>query len=181
MSSTKNNETIFIEETSMSTSKHDAIATEAYDLSKVDTSNPLTIYRTYTADEAALIEKRLVRKLDMRILPTIVLIYILNYLDRNSITQARLYGIQKDAHITGALWQTAISILSVGYVAMQIPSTLYMAKTKRPSLFLPCVMVVWAIVSGCTAFVKSTAGLLTVRFFLGVVEALVCLQSHFFV
>lgn len=32
-------------------------------------------------------------------------------------------------------------------------------------------MIVWAVVSGCTAFIKSTAGLLTVRFFLGVVEA----------
>lgn len=32
-------------------------------------------------------------------------------------------------------------------------------------------MIVWAVVSGCTAFVTSTAGLLVVRFFLGVVEA----------
>lgn len=140
-----------------------------FDIQK--SNDPVTLYRTYSADEVAAIEKRLVRKLDSRILPTIVLIYILNYLDRNSITQARLYGLQKDAHVEGAMWQTAISILSVGYVAMQIPSTLYMAKTKRPSLFLPICMMVWAVVSGCTAFVTSTASLLTVRFFLGVVEA----------
>lgn len=41
--------------------------------------NPITVYRTYSAAQAAAIEKRLVRKLDTRILPVIVLIYILNY------------------------------------------------------------------------------------------------------
>jgi len=40
------------------------------------------------------------------------------------------------------MWQTAISILSAGYIAMQIPSTLYMAKTKRPSIFIVgCILV----------------------------------------
>lgn len=75
-------------------------------------------------------------------------------LDRNSIAQARVYGLDKDTGTTGATWQTAISILSVGYVgkkapdpngaviyscfaAMQIPSTLLMPKI-RPSLFLVC-------------------------------------------
>lgn len=37
-------------------------------------------------------------------------------LDRNSIAQARVYGLDKDTGTTGATWQTAISILSVGYV-----------------------------------------------------------------
>ena len=139
-------------------------------LNGLDSDNPVTRYHLFSAQEAAAIEKTLVRKIDLRILPVLVLIYILNYLDRNSITQARLYGLQKDAHVEGALWNTAISILSVGYIAMQIPSTLFMPRT-RPSRFLPICMIVWAVVSGCTAFVTSTAGLLTVRFFLGIVEA----------
>ncbi|KAK5110898.1 hypothetical protein LTR62_005436 [Meristemomyces frigidus] len=143
------------------------ISTEP-DLQKAD--NAVTTYRSIPADELAIAEKKLVRKLDMRIMPAIVVIYILNYLDRNSIAQARLYGLQKDAHVTGALWNTAIAILSVGYIAMQIPSTLFMPRT-RPSLFLPICMIVWAITSGCTAFVKTTGSLLAVRFCLGIAEA----------
>lgn len=46
---------------------------------KVETDNPVTLYRTYSADEIKAVEKALVRKLDTRILPTIVLIYVLNY------------------------------------------------------------------------------------------------------
>ena len=41
--------------------------------------NAVTLYRTYSPSQAAAIERRLVRKLDTRILPVIVLIYILNY------------------------------------------------------------------------------------------------------
>jgi hypothetical protein len=97
--------------------------------------DPVARYRAMPEEQAREIERRVLRKIDLRILPTIVLIYILNYLDRNSITQARLYGIQKDAHVEGAMWQTAISILSVGYIAMQIPSTIIMPHV-RPSIYL---------------------------------------------
>lgn len=48
-------------------------------LEDVKSENPVTLYRTYSLSEAAAIEKQLVRKIDGRILPTIVLIYILNY------------------------------------------------------------------------------------------------------
>ncbi|KAK5737638.1 hypothetical protein LTR17_006500 [Elasticomyces elasticus] len=133
-------------------------------------SDAIIAYRQYSPQQRDAIEKRLVRKLDTRIMPVIVLIYILNYLDRNSIAQARLYGLQKDTNTTGAKWNTAIAILSVGYVAMQIPSTLFMPRT-RPSIFLPVCMIIWAIVSGCTALVTSTGGLLAVRFVLGICEA----------
>lgn len=49
------------------------------ELEIVKSDNPITAYRTYSNSEAAAIERRLVRKLDKRILPLIVLIYVLNY------------------------------------------------------------------------------------------------------
>lgn len=93
------------------------------------------IYNTYTPEYAAEIERRLVRKIDLRILPLLVLIYIFNFLDRNSITQARLYGLQEDTNVHGAVYQTAISIFSAGYIIMQLPATLLMTKL-RPSIYL---------------------------------------------
>jgi MFS family permease len=127
-------------------------------------------YHALDPDDAAAVERSLLRKIDLRILPLVVLIYIFNYLDRNSITQARLYGLQKDTDVKGAVYQTAISIFSAGYIVMQLPSTLLMTKL-RPSLFLPICIIAWAVVSGCTAATNSAAGLLTVRFFLGIIEA----------
>lgn len=97
--------------------------------------NVVETYRSYSPDYLKDAERRLVRKVDKRLLPLVVVIYLFNYLDRNSITQARLYGLQKDTHVNGAVYQTAISIFSAGYIAMQLPSTMLMTKL-RPSLFL---------------------------------------------
>ena len=92
-------------------------------------------YRSYSPEYSRETEKLLLRKIDTRLLPLVVVIYLFNYLDRNSITQARLYGLQKDTHVTGAVYQTAISIFSAGYIVMQLPSTILMTKF-RPSIFL---------------------------------------------
>lgn len=97
--------------------------------------NVIDTYRSYSPEYLKEAEKKLVRKVDKRLLPLVVVIYLFNYLDRNSITQARLYGLQKDTHVNGAVYQTAISIFSAGYIAMQLPSTMLMTKL-RPSLFL---------------------------------------------
>ncbi|KAJ5911718.1 uncharacterized protein N7473_001021 [Penicillium subrubescens] len=130
----------------------------------------MAIYRSYEPEYRRDVELKLRRKIDTRILPLVVIIYLFNYLDRNSITQARLYGLQEDTGVKGAQYQTAISIFSAGYIIMQLPSTILMTKL-RPSIYLPTCIIVWAITSGCTAAVHNTPGLLMVRLFLGFVEA----------
>ena len=67
-------------------------------------------------------------------------------------------------------YATAVAILFVGYVIMQIPSNIFLTQI-RPSLYLPCVMAVWGVLSLVTGFVHNAAGLYATRFFLGFVEA----------
>lgn len=67
-------------------------------------------------------------------------------------------------------WNTAISILQVGYVLMQIPSNMFLTRT-RASIYMPVCMMGWAVISACTALVTNFAGLAACRFFLGFVEA----------
>lgn len=52
-------------------------------------------------------------------LPMIVLMYILNYLDRNNIAAAKLAGILDDLHLSSTQFNTAVSILFAGYLFMQ--------------------------------------------------------------
>ncbi|KAK8138301.1 MFS general substrate transporter [Apiospora sp. TS-2023a] len=146
------------------------LAGTAVPLGSTDPKRFMETYRSYAPEFARNTERRLVRKIDSRLMPFVVITYLFNYLDRMSITQARLYGLQEDTHVKGAMYQTAISIFAAGYIFMQLPSTLMMSKFQ-PHIFLPGVIVIWAIVSGCTAATSSAAGLLTVRFFLGLVEA----------
>lgn len=68
-------------------------------------------------------EIKLVRKLDLYILPILWLMYWLNFLDRNAITVARLDGLEKELKITGVQYQTCISILFAGYILGQIPAS----------------------------------------------------------
>ncbi|RAL05491.1 putative MFS transporter [Aspergillus ibericus CBS 121593] len=124
-----------------------------------------------TPEEREKAEKALVRKIDLRLLPMIIIMYILNYLDRNNIAAAKLAGLVTDLNLVGVEYQTCVSILFVGYLLMQIPSNLLLNKFGKPALYLPGAMMLWGIISTCTAGAQSYAGLVTVRFFLGFVEA----------
>ncbi|KAJ5327652.1 hypothetical protein N7452_008042 [Penicillium brevicompactum] len=114
-------------------------------------------------------EIRLVRKLDLWIMPTLWLMYWLNYLDRNAIALARLNGLEQDLNLSSSQYQTCVSILFVGYIAGQVPSNMLITRL-RPSYYMAGAMAAWAVVSALTALAKDFTGLLLVRFFLGVTE-----------
>jgi MFS family permease len=86
------------------------------------------------------------------------------------LANARVQGIEKSLGLKGTEFNTAISVLFAGYIALQIPSNIIITRV-RPSLYLPGCMAVWGIVSGMTALVNNFTGLVVVRFFLGFVEA----------
>ncbi|CAG8294995.1 unnamed protein product [Penicillium salamii] len=107
-------------------------------------------------EEREKMEKKLVRKIDTRLLIMIVVMYILNYLDRNNIASAKLAGLEEDLNLKGEQYQFRPMILN---------------KFGKPSIFLPGCMLAWGILSTCTAATKSYGGLLACRFILGFVEA----------
>lgn len=115
-------------------------------------------------------EIKLVRKLDLWIMPMLWLMYWLNYLDRNAITLARINGLEKQLGLSSTQYQTCISILFVGYILGQLPSNMIMTRV-RPSWYMGAFMMAWAVVSALTALAKDFTGLLLTRFFLGIVEA----------
>jgi MFS family permease len=131
------------------------------------------LYRTFAAKDEAWKQdqtKKLLRKVDLRLLPILVIMYLLNFLDRSNLAQARLGGIEKDLKMKGTDFNLATSILFVGYLTMQLPSNLLITRV-RPSIYLGSVMMVWGVVSASQAAVKSFGGLLVARIMLGVTEA----------
>ena len=132
---------------------------------------PPPLIKALSPEQRAELERRLVRKIDYRLLPMIVIMYIMNYLDRNNIASARLAGLQTDLNLDDTSYQTAVSILFVGYLLMQVPSNLLLNKIGKPAWYLPGAMVVWGTISAATSAAQSYGGLLAIRFFLGFVEA----------
>uniref|UniRef100_A0A8H8CPL8 Major facilitator superfamily (MFS) profile domain-containing protein n=1 Tax=Psilocybe cubensis TaxID=181762 RepID=A0A8H8CPL8_PSICU len=116
-------------------------------------------------------ERALVRKLDMRLLPTIFVIFIMNYIDRNGVTTARLKGLQKDLHLSDVQYQTVIAILFVSYCPAQIPSNMIINKVNRPSLYIGVCTCLWGLTSLLTGITKNFAGIVACRIFIGLPES----------
>ncbi|KAI5124935.1 hypothetical protein M0805_007362 [Coniferiporia weirii] len=117
-----------------------------------------------------IIERKLLWKLDCR-MSVMVVIYILNYIDRNNAASARLRGFEDDLNLKGQEFNTLLSILYVGYIIMQIPSNMFLNHIGRPSLYIPACMIVWGVISILTGICTNFVGALITRFFLGFVEA----------
>ncbi|KAI1250558.1 hypothetical protein MGN70_007615 [Eutypa lata] len=134
---------------------------------------PPDIIARLSPEDRVFLEKKLRKKIDLRLLPMVILMYIMNYIDRNNIAAAKLAGLPEDLHLNpdSGEFQTAVSILFVGYLLMQIPSNLFLNKIGKPAIYLPACMIVWGVISAATAAVTSFGGLIAVRFFLGFVEA----------
>ncbi|KAJ5809196.1 uncharacterized protein N7503_001414 [Penicillium pulvis] len=116
------------------------------------------------------VEKSLKRKLDARC-SLFVLIYIMNYLDRNNISAARLKGLQTDLNLTDTQYSTCLSILYVGYILMQVPSNMFINRISRPSIYIACSMTLWGLISTCSGLAKNFSHMVAIRFLLGFVEA----------
>ncbi|KAK1961033.1 major facilitator superfamily transporter [Colletotrichum sublineola] len=115
-------------------------------------------------------EKRLVRKLDMTLMPMVFLLYMFNYLDRNSIAQAKLNHFERDIGLVGNQFNTALAIFNAGYMLAQLPSNMILTRL-RPSIYIPCCVMLWSIVSASTAAAKGFGSLIAIRISLGLVEA----------
>lgn len=63
------------------------------------------LVRDLSSEDRKNLEFALVRKIDLRLLPMVILMYILNYLDRNNIAAARLAGLEDDLELTSVQYQ----------------------------------------------------------------------------
>lgn len=114
--------------------------------------------------------KKLLRKVDIHLLPFLVILYLLNFLDRSNLAQARQGSLEKNLGMKGTDFNLATSILFVGYLLMQLPSNLLITRVQ-PSLYLGTAACLWGVVSTCNAATHTFPQLIVVRFFLGFVEA----------
>lgn len=73
---------------------------------KAGLSHDETMHHAALTEEEKVVEKKLRRKIDALIMPLVVLVYLLNYIDRNNYAAARLQGLEDDLGLTGEQYQT---------------------------------------------------------------------------
>ncbi|KAL5358924.1 major facilitator superfamily domain-containing protein [Aspergillus floccosus] len=115
-------------------------------------------------------EKKILRKMDIHLIPMLALLYLLAFLDRGNIGNAKIEGLLDDLHMSGHQYSMALTVFFFPYAAFELPSNLLLKKL-RPSRWLPIIMLSWGIVMTLMGVVQNYAGLLITRIFLGVAEA----------
>ncbi|KAH7904472.1 major facilitator superfamily domain-containing protein [Hygrophoropsis aurantiaca] len=116
-------------------------------------------------------ERKLVRKLDFRLLPTIVIIFLMNYIDRVAVTSARLKGLEADLGLTDVQYDTVVAILYASYCPAQIPSNMILNYVSRPTLYIGTCVILWGLTSAMTGVTHNFAGIVACRVFIGLPEA----------
>ncbi|KAJ5784634.1 uncharacterized protein N7503_009846 [Penicillium pulvis] len=115
-------------------------------------------------------EKALIRKIDLMLLPVIWVMYLLSYMDRTNIANAKVSGMDEDLNLNSNQYSVALVVYFVGYVVFEVPSNLVLART-RPSIFLPTIMIVWGILTCLMSVIKSYTHLIVLRILVGSAEA----------
>ncbi|KAF2682170.1 MFS general substrate transporter [Lentithecium fluviatile CBS 122367] len=116
------------------------------------------------------LNKALMRKLDWNLVPWVSLLYLISFLDRANIGNAKIYGMEKDLHMTDLQYNIGLTVFFIPYSIIE-PLTNVALKRMRPRIFLPLIMVTWAICLTCMGLIHNFAGLCAARFFLGLTEA----------
>lgn len=150
-----------------------------------DTIN-IFVDTTHIAEAHGINERAFLRKLDLKLLPALGFLYLMSFLDRSNVGNARIEGLTTDLHITGDEYLTGLTLFFVGYVLFEVASnhdfTELFAKSSQvpanivlklwtPGLWLPTLTVFWGVVSTLLGVIQTKNDFWGVRFLLGVAEA----------
>ena len=115
------------------------------------------------------IETKTIRKLRLRILPAVFLLFVVALLDRNNIGFAAL-SMNKELAISSQQFGLLFGIFFFGYFLFEIPSNLFLHKIGA-RVWIARILISWGIVATLTGFVHTVHQLYSVRFLLGLAEA----------
>jgi len=125
---------------------------------------------TSPAAAEAVIAKSAIRKVAIRLVPFVALMFFINYLDRTAIGFAAPNGMNDDLALSAAQFGFASGVFFVGYILLEVPSNLALHRFGARK-WLARIMVSWGIVALLFTWVQNFEQLVILRFLLGVAEA----------
>ena len=115
------------------------------------------------------LEQRTIAKVSWRLLPLIVVIYFVAYIDRTNVGFAAL-GMNKELGFTAYIYGWGAGIFFLGYFLLEVPSNVILAKVGARR-WIARIMLSWGVVAGAMAFTAGPVSFLVLRFLLGAAEA----------
>ncbi|KAF9067838.1 major facilitator superfamily domain-containing protein [Rhodocollybia butyracea] len=120
-------------------------------------------YDSMDAVELKKLERQAVKRMDIVILPMITMFYLLSFLDRSNIGNARVAGLQKDLGMTDSQY-------SIYHTSVLSSPPIFFLRKIGPRFLMPSLLTLWGLMVALQGLVTSFAGLVVVRAFLGLVE-----------
>ncbi|KAF2196329.1 MFS general substrate transporter [Delitschia confertaspora ATCC 74209] len=121
-------------------------------------------------EERAALDRKLLWKLDVQLIPWLSFLYLISFLDRTNIGNAKVDGLQEDLKMTNGQYNASLSVFFVSYALFE-PLTNVLLKRLRPSVFIPIIMTIWGVCMTTMGLVHNASGLMCARWWLGVAEA----------
>ncbi len=109
------------------------------------------------------------KKAAVRLLPLIVLLYIVSYLDRANVAFAK-DRMAQDLKFSDEVFGIGFGIFFIGYLILEIPGALLVEHWSARKWFTR-ILITWGLISACMAFVRTETHFYAARFALGVAEA----------
>lgn len=132
---------------------------------------PLTVDWTVSVDTTTpSVERSTIRKVSIRLVPFVALMFFINYLDRTAIGFAAPNGMNDDLVLSAAQFGFASGVFFIGYILLEVPSNLALHKFGA-RVWLARIMISWGIVALLFTWVQNFEQLVILRFLLGVAEA----------
>ncbi|EXJ82599.1 hypothetical protein A1O3_06412 [Capronia epimyces CBS 606.96] len=114
--------------------------------------------------------KRLVRRVDLVLLPLLAGTYVLQYIDKQALSYSAVFDLFSDTGTTQSQYSWLASIFYFAYLGSEYPFTILAQKTRMAKVVGGCV-ISWGSILMITAACQNFGGLATCRFLLGVFEA----------
>jgi len=122
-----------------------------------------------TTDTLSLTERALFSRAARRIIPVMILLYTISFLDRVNVGFAAL-TMNHALGFTPEIFGWGVGIFFVGYFLFEVPSNIVIEKLGA-RLWICRIMLTWGLISGAMAFVSSPMSFYVLRFLLGAAEA----------
>ncbi|KAJ4388503.1 hypothetical protein N0V85_007485 [Neurospora sp. IMI 360204] len=113
--------------------------------------------------------RRILWKMDTRVLPVLALLFLCSFLDRANVGNARIIGLEKDLGLSNTQYTQGLAVFYATYIAIELPSNLVLKKVT-PKIWLPFLTIIWGIITMCLGFVKNFGSFFGVRALLGIAE-----------
>ncbi|KAJ5587116.1 uncharacterized protein N7459_002881 [Penicillium hispanicum] len=119
----------------------------------------------YTLEE----EAEVVRTFDRRLVPFLALLYLLSFLDRSNIGNAKIAGLQEDLRLSSTQYEWLLTAFYITYILFEWMTLMY--RLVPPHIYISLCVCGWGLVASFQCLATSFEGLAILRALLGITEA----------